>query len=100
MEMDITNWNIVAATDVNNLPWRTGLYAFCINDRVLYLGKSKNLATRVGYGRHPTFKLLQRFWGVLKIHYLVCPMYHEKELIEKYRPTFNTIYKSRKQIRR
>lgn len=91
--MDINSWDIIEPSCAKDLPWEEGVYAFCLKEKVLYIGKSKCLGSRVGYGRHETLKLLQPFWKVIKIRYIKCSVMHERQLIKKYMPVFNTLLK-------
>lgn len=87
-------------------PESSGVYAVCVvkqtnypaqlkSLRVVYIGSSKKIRSRLQNQKHPyrrCFSILKNYW--VACFYLECENYLETErsLIVKYKPRFNTVF--------
>ncbi len=85
-----------------NMPGTTGVYAFSAKGGFLYIGKAANIKNRVkNHFNQPTYKDEMFLDKVKRIGYIkteseIEALILESELIKKYKPKFNTLWKDDK----
>ena len=83
-------WEDVSVEDTIHLPAEYGCYAFIQPwAGVVYIGRSKMLCTRLRAHSH---KILRYLGNATRIAFNTELYDHEKELIQKYKPIFNTAH--------
>lgn len=91
-------------TIAGDLPSKPGIYMFYSNDKIVYIGKSKSLRSRVlSYFRnkHEREKIYQMMQNVDDIKVEICKTHLEARILEYYRiqeyqPIYNAQYKREK----
>ena len=87
---------------INNLPKTTGVYAFRDRRGFLYIGKAANIKNRVkNHFSQPTYKDEMFLDKVKRIGYIkteseIEALILESELIKRYKPKYNTLWKDDK----
>src|SRR5690242_7520413 len=73
-------------------PYESGVYAFVVNDEILYIGSTWCLRNRCS--NHPLKRFLKQSFDNLIVYYKPVAEYvqFEKELIAELRPRFNIQY--------
>lgn len=95
-------FKFVSKKDVSLLPEETGIYAFKNNKGLLYIGKAINIRERVkNHFNQPSYKDNAFIEQVGKIGYIktdseIEALIFEANLIKKYKPKYNTVWKDDK----
>ena len=86
-------WEVVK--DYDNLRPTYGIYAFTVDDVVVYIGRTKSMWTRIR--RHPVLKLLREQVAevCVRISYSLDDYDREKALIQEYLPHYNCEHRNK-----
>ncbi len=98
----MTEFNFVLKMKFNQLPQNSGVYCFKNREKILYVGKASNIQDRAkSHFRRPTYRDNFFVRQVSKIGYIktgseIEALILEANLIKKYKPKYNVLWKDDK----